>query len=161
MTPMVAQKARQMAPQNCGPPSEVMAAGTPNRVTQAAMRAPAQSSAVVETSRTASIHLVVQSITVNRYLYPPAAGRGPTRSPWRGLNRRGGMGMCCGKVGTWCVTLDLWQVMQSRTQVVQLLRMPRHTYLAESSRRVARVPSGPAHEQNQRPVFAYIPVLEA
>ena len=52
----------------------------------------------------------------------------------------GGMGMCCGKVRTWRVTLDLWQVMQSLTQVVQLLRMPRHTYLAESKRRMARVP---------------------
>ncbi len=35
---MVVQKARQMAPQNCGPLSEVMAAGTPNRFTQAVMR---------------------------------------------------------------------------------------------------------------------------
>ena len=30
---MVAQKERQMAPQNGGPLSKVMAAGTPNRVT--------------------------------------------------------------------------------------------------------------------------------
>ncbi len=66
--PMVAQKEHQMAPQNCGPLSEVMAAGTPNRVAQAAMRAPAQSSAVIEASGTASIHLVVLSIIVKRYL---------------------------------------------------------------------------------------------
>ena len=65
---MVVQKERQMVPQNCGPLSEVMAAGMPNRVTQAAIRAPAQSSAVVVASGTAYIHLVVLSITVKRYL---------------------------------------------------------------------------------------------
>ena len=151
----------QMAQQNCGPLSEVMAAGTPNRVTQAAMRAPAQSSAVVEASGTASIHLVVQSITVNRYLYPPAAGRDPTRSTWRWLNRRGGMGMCCGKVRTWRITLDLWQVMQSRTQVVQTCACRATLILLKASGVWLGFPSGPAHEQNQKPVFAYILVPEA
>ncbi len=75
---MVAQKEHQIAPQNCGPLSEVMAVGTLNWDTQAAMRVPAQSSAVVEASGTTSIHLVVRSIIINKYLKPLAGGRGPT-----------------------------------------------------------------------------------
>ena len=73
----------------------------------------------------------------------------------------GGMGMCCGKTRTCRVTLDLWQVMQSRTQVVQFLRIRATRILLEASGVWPGYPGGPAHEQIQKPVFAYILVLEA
>ncbi len=51
---------------NWAPLSDVMVAGTPNRDTQPAKRALAQSSAVMDVSGMASGHLEVWSMIVNR-----------------------------------------------------------------------------------------------
>jgi hypothetical protein len=56
----------QRADVNWAPLSDVMVAGTPNRDTQPAKRALAQSAAVMEASGMASGHLEVWSMTVNR-----------------------------------------------------------------------------------------------
>ncbi len=50
LIPMVSHRDLQMVLLNCEPLMEVMAAGMPKRVTQAVMKAPAKSSAVVEAS---------------------------------------------------------------------------------------------------------------
>jgi hypothetical protein len=52
---------------NCAPLSEVMTEGTPNLAIQPVKRACAQSAAVMEARGIASGHLVVLSMTVNRY----------------------------------------------------------------------------------------------
>ena len=57
-TPSSKQRADQTEPENCGPWSEVMTAGTPNLETQTENRASAQALAVVEVMGTASTHLV-------------------------------------------------------------------------------------------------------
>ncbi len=49
---------------NCGPLSDVMAAGTPNRAIQPETRAVAQSAALVLSMGMASIHLLFLSIMV-------------------------------------------------------------------------------------------------
>ena len=59
-------RADHSAEVNCGPLSLVMVEGSPNRWIQPTKRAAAQSAVDVEESGTASGHLVVRSMIVNR-----------------------------------------------------------------------------------------------
>ena len=65
---------------NWAPLSEVMTDGTLNRAIQPMKRACAQSAVVMAVRGIASGHLVVLSMTLNRYWLPRDRGRGPTRS---------------------------------------------------------------------------------
>jgi hypothetical protein len=75
-----AQRADQRDEVNCGPLSEVIHDGTPNRQTQPENNALAQSAADVEARGIASGQREQRSTMVNRYVKPPEEGRGPTRS---------------------------------------------------------------------------------
>jgi hypothetical protein len=68
---------------NCRPRSLVIVDGTPKRWIHPERRACAQSAAVVEVSGTASGHLVVRSITVNKWVNQDNCGSGQTRSTCR------------------------------------------------------------------------------
>ena len=61
---------------NCGPLSDVMSAGTPNRAMWCEMRARAHEAAVASVIGMASGHRVYRLMIVNRYVIPREGGRG-------------------------------------------------------------------------------------
>jgi hypothetical protein len=75
-----AQRADQRDEVNCGPLSEVIQDGMPNRQTQLVNSALAQSAADVEARGIASGQREQRSTMVNRWGKPAEEGRGPTRS---------------------------------------------------------------------------------
>ncbi len=74
----VEQSWLQMADENCTPLSDVTVEGNPKRLTHPAKKATAHSSVEVPRMGTASAHLVLLSIIVERWEKPPLTiGRGP------------------------------------------------------------------------------------
>ncbi len=65
---------------HCGPLSLVIEDSTPNRCIQPVNSAAAQSAAAVDNNGIASGHLVVQSMTVNRWVKPADFGSGPIKN---------------------------------------------------------------------------------
>ena len=88
----------------------------------------------------ASTHLVVRSMTVNRWVKPWDSGKGPTRSTWMWENRLSGMMMCSGRTWTCLITFEHWQSRQLRAHAVAVLARLAQTYLAAMRRFVARRP---------------------
>ncbi len=87
-----------------------------------------------------SIHLVVLSMMVNRYLKPPDGGSRPTKSTCTWLNLCAGIGMLCSRTRTCLVILEHWHSKQSLMYTAKSLRMPHHTYQAKIKFFVERVP---------------------
>ena len=116
----------------------VKVSGTPNLAIQTEKRAWAQSAADVAVSGTASIHLVVLSIMVMMWVKPSDGGNGPTKSMWRWLKRRDGIGI--GWTLTWVCTLAFWQLRQLWTQLAMVEFMDFQTNLLLMRRRVALTP---------------------
>jgi hypothetical protein len=90
------QRAAQRDEVNCGPLSEVIHDGTPNRQTQPANSALAQSAADVLARGIASGQREQRSTMVNRYVKPPEEGRGLTRSTLMCEKRWAGTGNAAG-----------------------------------------------------------------
>ena len=67
---------------NCGPRSDVISAGTPNREIHPRMRAFVQVGVFASGRGMASGHRVNRSIMVKRYVIPSLGGSGPTKSTW-------------------------------------------------------------------------------
>ncbi|XP_056142901.1 serine/threonine-protein kinase ULK4 [Lampris incognitus] len=86
---------------NSEPQSEERSDRVPNRATQDPMNARTTSTDEVDDSGTASVHLVVLSTIVRRWVNPQEGGRGPTRSTltW---SKRCPIGPRKGPMGLWC-----------------------------------------------------------
>ncbi len=116
-------------------------AGTPNRLTQPAKKASAQSWAVVLCRGTASGQRVVRSTMVSTCEKPSLlGGKGPTRSTWTWANQWPGTAIGCRGAFMCRTTLAAAQPWQSRHQAAASLAIPLHTYLLASNGRVARMP---------------------